>query len=248
MGKEAHGYLIRHAFQWDVYAGSALINLYSNCGKTEIAYWIFDQMPERNVDLWNAMIRACFHHGYTNDALKHLHKMQLAGVKPNSTTILSILPAFATWKLYKRVKRSKITYLEMGYGMHGYGEDALQLFNQMQEEGMKPDHATYVAVLFSCSHACLVDEGLQYFEYMKQVYHITPQMEHYESLLNARLIHDNLELGEYVAAQILEVEPKDAGNYVLLSNVYAAGGSWDDAVKMRMMMKDIGLKRMPGCS
>ena len=71
-----------------------------------------------------------------------------------------------------------------GYGMHGYGEDALQLFNRMKEEGMKLDHVTFAAVLFASSHGGLVDEGLQYFEYMKQVYHITPQMEHYECMVD----------------------------------------------------------------
>ena len=74
--------------------------------------------------------------------------------------------------------------LIFGYDHHGYGEEALELFVQMQQAGMKPKEATFVSVLLACSHAGLVDEGRRYFDSMSQNYGITPRLEHYACMVD----------------------------------------------------------------
>eukprot|EP01018_Ginkgo_biloba_P026430 Gb_07153 [translate_table: standard] len=74
--------------------------------------------------------------------------------------------------------------LIVGYGMHGHGENALELFNQMKLSGMKPDHVTFLAVLSACCHAGLVDEGWQYFDSMSLNYHTTPGLQHYACMVD----------------------------------------------------------------
>eukprot|EP01018_Ginkgo_biloba_P012519 Gb_27057 [translate_table: standard] len=71
-----------------------------------------------------------------------------------------------------------------GYGLHGHGEDALALFSQMQQEGIKPDHITFVSVLSACSHAGLVDDGWQYFNGMNHDYCVAPRVEHYACMVD----------------------------------------------------------------
>jgi len=71
------------------------------------------------------------------------------------------------------------TSMIVGYAMHGCGNQAIQLFEQMQNSGTKPDYITFVGVLFACCHAGLVNEGRRYFELMSEYYHIIPRMEHY---------------------------------------------------------------------
>jgi pentatricopeptide repeat protein len=56
-----------------------------------------------------------------------------------------------------------------GYAMHGYGKEALKLFEKMKQSGMNPNHITLVSVLSACSHAGLVDEGYHYFNCMKNI-------------------------------------------------------------------------------
>lgn len=51
------------------------------------------------------------------------------------------------------------------------------------------------------------------------------------ALLGACRIHDNTQLGEYVAKQLYDLEPENAGYYVLISNIYASAGRWDDVEK-----------------
>ncbi|XP_031474797.1 pentatricopeptide repeat-containing protein At1g25360-like [Nymphaea colorata] len=57
-------------------------------------------------------------------------------------------------------------------GQHGYGEEALNLFEQMLHEGIEPDRITFLTVLSVCSHAGLVEEGCKYFKSMGKDYGI----------------------------------------------------------------------------
>eukprot|EP01018_Ginkgo_biloba_P009821 Gb_15508 [translate_table: standard] len=223
-GKEVHAYIIRNEIQSYVSVGNALVDMYAKCGSIVYARKMFDKIPERNVVSWTAMIA--------------------------------------------------------GYAMHGYGVEALQLFEKMEHSGVKPDGVTFIGVLSACCHAGLVDDGWQYFKRMNRDYHITPAAKHYccmvdllgraghldeaqafinkmpvkpnsavwGSLLAACRTHTNIELGEYVAERLFQLEPENTAHYVLLSNIYAAAGRWDDKEKVRKIMKDRKLKMRPGLS
>eukprot|EP01018_Ginkgo_biloba_P027695 Gb_25125 [translate_table: standard] len=223
-GKEVHDDIIRNGFHGDIFVGNALVDMYAKCGSIETARKVFDIMPERAVVSWNTMI--------------------------------------------------------LGYAMHGYGREALQLFEHMQYSSTKPNNITLVGVLSACCHAGLVDEGWQYFHRMSGDYNITPSVEHYccmvdllgragcldeaeefinkmpikpdtavwGSLLGACRIHTNIELGERVAKRLFDSNPESAAHYVLMSNIYAAAGRWDDVENVRKVMKDRRVKKIPGCS
>ncbi|KAG9456663.1 hypothetical protein H6P81_001171 [Aristolochia fimbriata] len=76
------------------------------------------------------------------------------------------------------------TSMITGFGMHGHGKEALQLFKDMVRDGVMPDYITYIGVLFSCSHAGLVEEGRQHFNSMRKEYGITPSIEHYGCMVD----------------------------------------------------------------
>ena len=69
------------------------------------------------------------------------------------------------------------TVIIAGYGIHGHGKEAVELFEKMR--GLKPDGFTFVGVLMACSHAGLVEDGLRYFKQMQPLYEIEPNLEHY---------------------------------------------------------------------
>lgn len=71
------------------------------------------------------------------------------------------------------------TVMITGYGINGYADEAIKLYNEMQREGMKPDEFTYVGLLMACSHAGMVEKGLNYFEEMKTNHGLEPKLEHY---------------------------------------------------------------------
>ncbi|KAH7667846.1 Tetratricopeptide-like helical domain-containing protein [Dioscorea alata] len=71
-----------------------------------------------------------------------------------------------------------------GYGIHGYGLEAVQLFNMMRREGLRPDEFTYIGILMACSHVGLVKEGLKYFEEMRKIQGVEPKLEHYACVVD----------------------------------------------------------------
>lgn len=74
-----------------------------------------------------------------------------------------------------------ITYTAMvsGFAMNGMAEAALQVFSEMINSGIKPDHIVMTTLLSACSHAGLVDEGFKHFESIHEIHGIEPTMEHY---------------------------------------------------------------------
>eukprot|EP01018_Ginkgo_biloba_P029860 Gb_06975 [translate_table: standard] len=76
------------------------------------------------------------------------------------------------------------TAIIAGTAQHGFGEEALQLFEKMLRAGMKPDHITFLGVLAACSHAGLVDEGRRYFDSMCRDHCITPRVSHYACMID----------------------------------------------------------------
>ncbi|XP_071700809.1 pentatricopeptide repeat-containing protein At4g04370 [Rutidosis leptorrhynchoides] len=65
-----------------------------------------------------------------------------------------------------------------GYGSHGKGEKALEMFLTFLNSGFEPNHVTFLSVLYACSHNGLVDEGIRLFETMVNRYKIEPRLEH----------------------------------------------------------------------
>lgn len=76
------------------------------------------------------------------------------------------------------------TALISALGMYGEGKKALRAFTEMEATGIVPDHVTFIAVIFACSHAGLVEEGLACFQRMKTDYHIEPRIEHYACMVD----------------------------------------------------------------
>ncbi|CAM0944644.1 unnamed protein product [Alopecurus aequalis] len=71
-----------------------------------------------------------------------------------------------------------------GYGMHGHARTAILLYDRMVELGVKPNNVTYASLLYACSHAGMVEEGLQLFEDMRNIHGIMPNVDHYSSLVD----------------------------------------------------------------
>lgn len=72
-----------------------------------------------------------------------------------------------------------ITWSSMisGYGLHGNGDEAILLYDQMLHAGMKPDVITVVGVLSACGKAGLVSKGLEIYNSVIKDYGIYPTVE-----------------------------------------------------------------------
>eukprot|EP01018_Ginkgo_biloba_P011283 Gb_07570 [translate_table: standard] len=223
-GKEIHEFIIRGGFQTDVFVGNTLVDMYAKCGRIENACNVFNQMPKRDVVSWTTMIIGYAMHGHGKEALKIFEQMQHSGTKPNQITFVGVLSACCH---------------------AGLVDEAWQYFDFMHRYyHITPTMEHYGCMVDLLGRAGHLDEAHNFINKMP----IKPGAAVWGSLLGACRIHNNVELGECVAEHLLELEPNCAAPYVLLSNIYATSGRWDDIEKVRKMMKDRRVKKNPGCS
>ena len=67
----------------------------------------------------------------------------------------------------------------MGHALHGHARNAISLFDKMKLEGVGPNYISFVAILTTCNHARLVDNGWVNFYNMVKEYGIPTGLEHY---------------------------------------------------------------------
>ncbi|KAF5443859.1 hypothetical protein F2P56_036383 [Juglans regia] len=80
--------------------------------------------------------------------------------------------------------RSIVSWTTMiaGCAFNGEFTEALNLFSQMVELGLKPNHVTFLAVLQACTHGGLLEKGREYFDVMTRRYNISPGLDHYSCM------------------------------------------------------------------
>eukprot|EP01018_Ginkgo_biloba_P019015 Gb_21714 [translate_table: standard] len=223
-GKEVHENIIKSGFDSDIFVGNALVDMYAKCGSIENAWKMFDKMLKRDAVSWNTMIGGYAIHGCGKEALQLFEQMQHSDMKPDKVTFIGVLSACCN---------------------AGLVHDGLQYFNRMsQDYHITPAVEHYGCIVGLLGRAGHLDEAYNFINIMP----IKPNAAVWRSLLGACRIHSNIELGELVAERLFELDPKNDAQYVLLSNIYASAGWWDDVEKVRKMMKDRRVKRMPGCS
>ncbi|KAI3887163.1 hypothetical protein MKX03_031928 [Papaver bracteatum] len=177
--------------------------------------------------------------------------------------------------LYGMQERDVICWNVMisGLTMNGDVENALALFEQMEKDGFRPNDITLITVLTACSYSGMACKGLQIFDSMQSVYGIEPKSEHYGCMINLLKIilrmptscsssdeamawrallssccsHGETSVAEVASKRLVQLE-RHCGVYVLLSNMYASSGKYDDARRIRRNMKEIGVENTPGCS
>ncbi|XP_042479698.1 pentatricopeptide repeat-containing protein At2g29760, chloroplastic-like [Macadamia integrifolia] len=90
-------------------------------------------------------------------------------------------------QVFEKIPRRDLfswTSIICGLAMHGHSKQALHHFHQMQEAKVQPDDVTMVGVLNACAHAGLVEEGWKLFHSMKEIYKLTPKIEHYGCMID----------------------------------------------------------------
>ncbi|KAL6210220.1 hypothetical protein ACLB2K_015453 [Fragaria x ananassa] len=98
------------------------------------------------------------------------------------------------------INPDKVAWTAMlaGYATHGYGQEAVENFENMVRKGVQPDHVTFTHLLSACSHSGLIKEGRNYFNIMSEVYGVEPRLDHYSCMVDllgrSGLLNDAYEL------------------------------------------------------
>lgn len=150
--------------------------------------------------------------------------MQQAGVKPNNITFVCVLSACSH---------------------AGLVDEGRHYFDSMFcDHGIMSTSEHYACMVDLLGRAGRIKEAEELINKMP----IEPSASVWGALLGACRVHGDIELGKRAAENLLKLEPQCAGTHVLLSNIYAAAGRWDDVARVRKLMKDRGVKKETGVS
>ncbi|XP_050291296.1 pentatricopeptide repeat-containing protein At5g66500, mitochondrial [Quercus robur] len=229
IGKQIHCVALRQGFTFDTQLFNVLLDMYAKCGKLFEARSLFDGICNKDVVSWTSMIDAYGGHGHGLEALELFKKMgdEVSGVLPNSVTFLALLSAC---------------------GHSGLVEQGQECFNLMRVKyGLNPGPEHYACFIDILGRAGMIDEV--WCLYNDMVKHgTTPTAAVWAALLNACSHNLDVTRGEFAANHLLQVEPNKPGNYVLISNFYAAVGRWDSVDELRSIMSTKGLVKEAGSS
>ncbi|XP_034915684.1 pentatricopeptide repeat-containing protein At3g20730 [Populus alba] len=224
VGRQIHALALKCKPTYDVAMGNALIDMYAKSGEIKDANRAFNEMEEKNVISWTSLITGYGNHGHGHEAIALFKKMECEGLKPNDITFLSLL--FACNHC----------------GLTGEGWECFN--NMISKYNILPraEHFSCMVDLFA--RGGLLEEAYNLIYKMN----IKPNASLWGAILGACYIYGNMPLAEEAAIHLFKMDPENSVNYVVLADIYAAAGSWDNAWKMRKLMEERNLKKAPGYS
>ncbi|GJN27315.1 hypothetical protein PR202_gb15329 [Eleusine coracana subsp. coracana] len=218
-GKQVHGFIIRRGFPMEGPLVTSLVDMYSGCGSMSYAIRVFDGTKYKDVVLWTAMINATGLHGHGKQAVNLFERMLQTGLVPDHISFLALLHACSHSKLVDKGKY----YMDM-------------MRNKYRLEPWQEHYACMVDIL---GRSGQTEEAYKFIQTMP----VEPKSVVWCALLGACRVHKNHELAVGAANKLLELEPDNPGNYILVSNVFAEMGEWNNVSEVRTRMAEQGVEK-----
>ncbi|XP_077216650.1 pentatricopeptide repeat-containing protein At2g33680-like [Tasmannia lanceolata] len=224
-GKSVHGYIIRCGIGYnDLFVANSLMDMFVKCGCMEYAECVFRRLPQKDVVSWNTMIQGCATHGKAETSIALFNQMLDAGFSPDGVTLVGVLSACSHAGLIDEGWK-QFNYMNSKYGIIPTGKHYACMVDLLGRRGRFEDVRNFI-----------IQMPLQ------------PTASLWGALLSSCRTHGNMEMAEYAARHLMELQPENPGNYILLSNIYASAGRWNDVDLVREMMVNRGVRKHPGCS
>ncbi|MBA0807143.1 hypothetical protein Gohar_022967 [Gossypium harknessii] len=222
-GKEIHGLAVRKHFHTHLFVANSLLDFYTTCGEIDTARKLFDQIQHKDVASWNTMILGYGMLGELNLAISFFEALKEEGIEYDSVSYIAILSACS-------------------HG--GLLDEGRKYFEAMKAQKFKPTEMHYACMVDLLGRAGLLEEAEQLIKSLP----ITPDANIWGALLGACRIFGNVGLGCWAAENLFKLKPQHAGYYTVLSNMFAEAGKWDEANRVKEIMKLRGARKKPGCS
>ncbi|KAI0502453.1 hypothetical protein KFK09_017403 [Dendrobium nobile] len=224
-GREIHEQICSNNFESNEIVMCALVELYAKCGTLREARAVFDKLSIRDTVSWTSMIVAYGSNGQAIEALELFREMQRVKVRPDRVTFLALMSACS-------------------HG--GMVDKGIYYFYLMTSEyHIKPGLEHYSCLIDLLGRLGRLHEA---YKFIQSLPVLKEDVGLLGSFFSACIVHGNLELGVEAARLLLEIEPNDHSTYIALSNMYASAGRWDEVRKVRAKIKEMGLRKNPGCS
>ncbi|KAJ0988474.1 hypothetical protein J5N97_006830 [Dioscorea zingiberensis] len=222
-GRLIHCTAVKIGLDRDRYVSAALIDTYGKCGRVGMARVVFDNLPGIDLVSMNSMIYGYAQNGYGLEAVELFNMTLQSGLEPNDATFISVLSACSN---------------------AGLLEEGRRIFSSIiNDHGLVPSTDQYACMINLLGRAGKLEEAKELITKIKN-----PDKVLWRTLLSSCKIHGEIEMAKKAAARVLELAPGDEGTHVLLSNIYASVGKWDEVINMKCTMREMKLKKDPAMS
>lgn len=250
-GKLIHVCIIERGFEIDVIVGNALINMYAKCGSLVDAHRVFDELQNRDVVTWNAMIGGYVQYGCGQKALQLFWQMLMEGVEIDQITYTSTLKACSGLAALEQGKQIHGFIIERGvgleisigntlidmYGKCGSLEKARMVFDKMPKRNI----VTWSAVIAAYGQHGNAFEALQLFGQMQQAGR-EPDQIILASVLNTcasiAVLNQGKQIHDYIIERGVEFDVVVGSSLV---DMYAKCGSLDDAWRVFAKLQKVNI-------
>ncbi|KAM0008245.1 putative tetratricopeptide-like helical domain superfamily [Helianthus debilis subsp. tardiflorus] len=224
LGQLIHTYILKSGHEPDAFVSSSMIDMYGKCGQLQSASKIFKESDNRNVVLWTSIISCYASHGEGMETIRLFEMMVNEGIKSNEVTFVAVLTACSH---------------------AGLIDEGCSYFTLMKDVyGIKPEVEHYTCMVDLLGRAGRLNE-IKGFIYENNISHTSAV---WKAFLSSCHQHNNFEMAKWVCRKLYELEPSAAGPYVLMSKTFASDCRWEEAAKLKGLMKEKGIKKQPGQS
>ncbi|KAI0489364.1 hypothetical protein KFK09_029206 [Dendrobium nobile] len=223
-GMEIHGFIIRQHIEMNSAVQNALIDMYAKSGSIENASKVFDRMTERDAVSWTVMILGYSLHGQGDLGVALFLEIENnGGTEPDGAAYTAALHACGT-----------SCFVDQGE----------KFFKLIWLKHSEPEHCILILMARILART---GQFVKVRAFLKE-HGIEQDLDALRAVLDGCRIHSNRRIGRQVTEQLIELNPLNAENYVLLSNIHAANGNCRKVKEVREMMVDMGLKPKKACS
>ncbi|KAG2633010.1 hypothetical protein PVAP13_2NG284000 [Panicum virgatum] len=221
-GRELHTHIVKHGFKGYRLLWNSLIDMYSKSGRLWVAQNVFDTMDDRDMISYTSMIAGYGMQGKGTVALRLFNQMIDSGIMPDAIIMVTVLSACSH---------------------SGLVDEGEEVFDKMVNSfGIKPQMEHYSCMVDLYARAGLLEKAE---ELLNQI-PFPPTSTMLAALVGACHDQGNIVIGERSARRLLEMKTENAGHYVLVANMYAAAGCWNELATVRKLMRDLGVTKAPG--
>ncbi|KAF5175807.1 Pentatricopeptide repeat-containing protein [Thalictrum thalictroides] len=223
-GTWINSYIGKHNYYLGNLLGNALIDMFAKCGDIEDALEVFHHMRERCIITWTTMVSGLAINGKCREALCLFDTMCKEKIELDDVVFISVLSACT-------------------HG--GLVQEGQRVFNQMvMHFGIEPRIEHYGCVVDLLTRAGMLDEAFRFIMNMP----MEPNAIIWATLLGSCKMHGKLELAEAVTQKICDLDPSNPGHRMMISNLNASVGRWDDVLSVRDAMRKESIEKVPACS
>ncbi|KAE8734786.1 30S ribosomal protein S3, putative isoform 1 [Hibiscus syriacus] len=264
-GKEIQGRTIRLGSNYDLFVSNALTDMYANCGHLNLAQNVFSTSIKDEVS-YNILIVGYSQTSEWPKSVSLFSEMGLIGMKHDVVSFMGVISACSNQAALKQgkeihglVARSHFhTHLFVSnslldfYCRYGEVDTARKLFDQIKHK----DVASWNLWLRKLSQQKCITLVWSIFlaglDYWKRLKNLLKACRLPRILIFGVLYLEHAEFSKmlscWAAENLFKLKPQHAGYYTVLSNMYAEAGKWDEANRVKELMKSRGASKKPGCS